>query len=166
MQKLSQAPDLRSNNSAFSDLPTFPIITGLPISPDLNFATMNHEEEAVKGFILPSRTERYLAFLSSPKGRAKLKSELAHFKALNPKCLVTILPNQKNPASLLRLLASMGAGNQCWVISENSELDGREMDLKRALEETIGYGMGTIISCIPGKLGYFEDEDQRYILRR
>jgi hypothetical protein len=40
------------------------------------------------------------------------------------------------------------------------------MDLEMALKTTIGYGMGTIISCIPGKLAYFEDEEQRYILQR
>jgi len=38
--------------------------------------------------------------------------------------------------------------------------------LQTALEKTIGYQMGTFISCIPGKLAYFEDEDGRYILER
>jgi hypothetical protein len=60
----------------------------------------------------------------------------------------------------------MGAGPKCWIISEWDKLDAREMDLETALRETIGYGMGTIISCIPGKLAYFEDEQDRYILRR
>jgi hypothetical protein len=60
----------------------------------------------------------------------------------------------------------MGAGSKCRVTSENLDLDGREMDLDAALKETIGYGMGTIISCIPGRLAYFEDEDVRYILQR
>jgi hypothetical protein len=40
------------------------------------------------------------------------------------------------------------------------------MDLGAALEETIGYQMGTFISCIPGKLAYFDDESSRYILER
>ena len=70
------------------------------------------------------------------------------------------------PSSLQKLLAGKGAGSKCWVISENSELDGQEIDLQTALEKTIGYQMGTFISCIPGKLAYFEDEDGRYILER
>jgi hypothetical protein len=71
-----------------------------------------------------------------------------------------------NPSSLQKLLVEKGAGAKCWVISENSELDGKEIDLQTALKETIGYQMGTFISCIPGKLAYFEDEDGRYILER
>jgi hypothetical protein len=82
------------------------------------------------------------------------------------KFVVSIPGNQRNPSSLLKLLAGKGAGTKCWVISENSELDGQEIDLQTALEKTIGYQMGTFISCIPGKLAYFEDEDGRYILER
>jgi hypothetical protein len=35
-----------------------------------------------------------------------------------------------------------------------------------ALKEVVGYGMGTLISCIPGRLAYFESEDERYILQK
>jgi hypothetical protein len=41
-----------------------------------------------------------------------------------------------------------------------------EIDLTHALETVIGRGMGTFLSCIPGKLAYFEDEDCRWILER
>jgi hypothetical protein len=127
---------------------------------------MDQEEAAIKAFIVPNRQERYLGFLSSPKRRARFTSELAHFKALNPKYCLSIPPDQRNPTSLLKLLNSMGAGPNCWIISEWKKLDAREMDLETALREIIGMGMGTIISCIPGRLAYFEDENVRYILRR
>jgi hypothetical protein len=127
---------------------------------------MNHEEDAIRAFILPARRDRYLGFLGSAKGRAKLIAELPHFKALDPSCLLLIPPNQKKPKDVHKTLTSMGAGPKCWIISENRKLDGKEMDLEIALQETIGYQMGTIISCVPGKLGYFEDEESRYILRR
>jgi len=127
---------------------------------------MNHEEATIKAFIIPVRQERYLEFLKSPKKREKFIAQLAHFKHLNPKFVVGIPGNQQNPSSLQKLLVEKGAGAKCWVISENSELDGKEIDLQTALKETIGYQMGTFISCIPGKLAYFEDEDGRYILER
>ncbi len=111
---------------------------------------MNHEEAVVKAFILPVRQERYLEFLRSPKKRAKFIEQLAHFKHLNPKFIVGIPSNQRNSAGLLNLLRGKGASAKCWVISENSELDGKEIDLKTALKETIGRQMGTFISCIPG----------------
>jgi hypothetical protein len=127
---------------------------------------MNHEEALVKAFIIPVRQERYLEFLKSQKKRAKFIAELAHFKHLNPKFVVDIPSNQQNPLGLLKLLDGKGAGSKCWVISENPELDGREMNLDLALKETIGYQMGTFLSCVPGKLAYFEDEDGRCILER
>jgi hypothetical protein len=127
---------------------------------------MNHEEALIEAFIIPVRQERYLEFLKSPKRRAKFIAELAHFKHLNLKFVVDIPSNQQNPVGLLKLLDGKGAGSKCRVISENPELDGREMNLDLALKETIGYQMGTFISCVPGKLAYFEDEDGRCILQR
>jgi hypothetical protein len=41
-------------------------------------------------------------------------------------------------------------------------MDGCEMDLETSLKETVGRQMGTFLSCVPGKLAYFEDEDGRY----
>jgi hypothetical protein len=127
---------------------------------------MSHEEELVKAFILPVRQERYLEFLKSPRKRAKFIAQLAQFKHLNPEFLVGIPSNQQNPASLLKLLVGKGAGPNCWVMSEDSTLDGQEMDLEAALTETIGRQMGTFLSCVPGRLAYFEDEEGRYILER
>jgi len=127
---------------------------------------MNHEEATIKAFIIPVRQERYLEFVRSPKKRAKFIAQLAHFKHLNPKFAFGIPGNEQNPASLEKLLVAKGAGAKCWVISGNSELDGNEIDLQTALKETIGQQIGTFLSCIPGKLAYFEDEDGRYILER
>jgi hypothetical protein len=42
----------------------------------------------------------------------------------------------------------------------------KEVALDIALAETVGSQEGTLISCVPGKLAYFEDEDERYILQR
>jgi hypothetical protein len=127
---------------------------------------MDHEEAVVRAFILPTKRERYLEFLTSPKGRAKFVAGPAHFKHLDPRFAHRVPGNQSNPASPQKLLVAKGAGPKCWVISEYSQLDGQEMDLETALEETIGRQMGTFISCLPGKLAYFEDEDDRFILHR
>ena len=42
---------------------------------------------------------------------------------------------------------------------------GREMPLAEALEEIVGGGVGTFLSR-GGRLAYFEDEDERWILQR
>ena len=54
----------------------------------------------------------------------------------------------------------------CYAVSEDDELDGKEIDLTHALETVIDRGMGTLLSCIPVKLAYFEDADCRWILER
>jgi hypothetical protein len=51
-------------------------------------------------------------------------------------------------------------------MSTISELDGQEVDLETALEKIVGSQEGALISCVPGRLGYFEDEDGRFILER
>lgn len=40
------------------------------------------------------------------------------------------------------------------------------MQLSDALEEIVGSGMGTILSCLPGRLAFLETEDERFILAR
>jgi hypothetical protein len=65
---------------------------------------MDHEEAVIRAFILPTKRERYLEFLTSPKGRAKFISGLAHFKHLDPRFAYPVPGNQSNPASLKRSL--------------------------------------------------------------
>jgi hypothetical protein len=43
-------------------------------------------------------------------------------------------------------------------VSEIEELDGRILPLSNALNATFGMGLGTVLSCIPGALAYFEGE--------
>ena len=73
-------------------------------------------------------------------------------------------PSAQNPQAVAKLLRQKGAPDSCFVVSEDSRIDSKQMPLLAALEQVIGYGMGTLISCIPGKLAYFEDEDQRCLL--
>lgn len=66
----------------------------------------------------------------------------------------------------MRILAAMGSPPICHAISEDPSLDGRDLPLREALEEVVGSGMGTILSCIPGRLGFIETEDEGFIFER
>lgn len=68
--------------------------------------------------------------------------------------------------NIYRLLQSKGGGLTGWGISEDPEIDGQEMDLRAALEHVNGRQIGTILSCLPGKLAYFEREDETLLLAR
>ena len=65
-----------------------------------------------------------------------------------------------------KLLKSIGAGKTCWATSENSKLDGKELELHAALEAVVGSGMGTILSFVPGRLAYYEGEDEALLLAK
>jgi len=136
-----------------------------------------HEEAIVKAFVVRERRERLLSFATSSKNRKKFTNELAHFRWFDMRYATpvnwSVDPSLKlwdrhsqGLDNLVRLLKSKGAGATCWVVSENTHVDGKEMTLEAALKSTIGSGMGTILSLVPGKLAYFEGEDEALLLVR
>ena len=128
----------------------------------------SHEEQFARSFIVPKKRDRYLTLLESKKGRAALLEGFNHCPDLDPRYATLIPSNQQSATSIESLLRQKGAPDTCYVISDNRGIDGREMSLSDALAESVGWNIGTFISCVPGKLGYFELEDlgERYILER
>ena len=139
--------------------------------------SIDHEQGAIRAFVQPDKQERFLGFLANPKNRKKLTKSLAHFRWFDQR-FATPIPWRVDPNAKLwerhlqgieniyLLLKSKGAGMTCWCISEDSEIDGRELDLRAALELVSGRGIGTILSCVPGKLAYFGGEDEELLLAR
>jgi hypothetical protein len=126
-----------------------------------------HEEGFVRSFVVASKRERVAMMLANPKRRKEYLKTLAHYRDLDVEHAKAVSPKIAHTAEdWLKLLRSKGALERCWVISEDDLKDGREVELSEALRETIGAGMGTVLSCLPGKLVYFEDEDQRLLLER
>jgi len=127
-----------------------------------------HEEQFARSFIVPKKRDRYLALLESKRGRSKLLNGFNHCHDLDARYATLIPSNQQSDGFIESLLRRKGAPETCYVMSDNRDIDGREMSLSEALAKTVGLGSGTFISCLPGKLGYFEFEDlsERYILQR
>jgi hypothetical protein len=129
-----------------------------------------HEEKLIKSFFLPERQSRYLVLLSSsnPKHSLKLRAYLAHCRDIDMRFAFRI-PSEKQKINDIHMcLKEKGAPDTCYVLSENIRIDKLELPLKKAVEETIGMGAGTFLSCIPGKLAYYESEEpgERYICER
>jgi hypothetical protein len=106
--------------------------------------------------------------LESERGRKKLLNGFNHCHDLDSRFARLIPPNEQSVQSIEKLFRQKGAPDTCHVMSDNADIDGREMPLLEALLETVGNDAGTLISCIAGKLAYFEMEgfDGRYILQR
>jgi hypothetical protein len=136
-----------------------------------------HELATIASFVVRDKRERLHSFVSNAKRRDKFLRELAHFRWFDPR-FATPVAWVPDPSLGLwegrldgidrveQLLKSKGAGKTCWATSENSELDGKELELHAALEAVTGHGMGTILSFIPGKLAYYEGEDETLLLAK
>jgi hypothetical protein len=127
-----------------------------------------HEEQFARTFIIPEKRARYLSLLESTRGRSKLLNGFNHCHDLDPRFAKLIPPHQQSVQSIEALLRQKGAPDICYVMSANRDIDGREMSLAEALNKTVAMDAGTLISCVAGKLAYFELEgfDGRYILER
>lgn len=71
-------------------------------------------------------------------------------------------------ASVESTLRKRGAPATCYVFAAGSDLDGREMPLNDALDAIIGTGDGAFVSCLPGRLGFYEYASMKssYLLQR
>ena len=128
--------------------------------------TTAHERKLVISFILPARQNHYLELFEKPKRRNathRLSSSLhaAGRKLRGPNCLApAACTGYSKIASVVKCARNL---LRCF---RNSELDGKQLSLAKALKGVVGYGMGTFLSCNPDRFGYFEDADCRWILKR
>jgi hypothetical protein len=156
-----------------------------PSGPDLGYIgwmktgliASEHERGTVKSFIVRDRQERLLSFVNNPKNRRKFTQELAKIGMID-KRFATSVPWKVDPAlelwarhtqgirNIAQMLRSKGAGQTCWVISDSSNLDGQERELESVLEDVIGGGSATILSCLPGRLAYYSFEHESLLLQR
>lgn len=129
---------------------------------------MDHEQAFVHAFILGAKQSRYLQKLASPKHRREFLASLHHNLDFDPKFAVRVPPKEQSAELVYAKLRELGALEHCHVIATGNDLDGRQLPLREALSNVLGMGDGVVLSCIPGKLAYYESEDVngRFILSR
>lgn len=128
--------------------------------------TPDQEIVFINAFVLRDRRERLRSLVGNPRRRKQFVQELAHFKWLDQRHVKHLAPSSQNPEDIAKLLRQKGAPDVCFLVSEDSAVDRKQLPLLSALEQVVGHGTGTFITCIPGRLAYFEDEDQRCILEK
>lgn len=124
------------------------------------------QEALVRAFVVKKKQARLIELLGSPKRRRDATRTLDHFRDLDPPFIVRLPSDEQTPLSISRALALRGAGDTCYIISADSDLDGKRMPLAAALDQVVGRKRGTFLSCVAGTLAYFEDEDVRCVLSR
>jgi hypothetical protein len=127
----------------------------------------DHEVEFAK-FVVPRKRRRCREMLASVRHRVKFLGTLHHFADFDPRASSEIPRGSQFAAHIERALRERGAPDTCYVISADSDLDGQEMSLSDALNRIVGSSNGTVVSCVPGRLAYFEGEHpcDRLILDR
>lgn len=127
---------------------------------------MNHEQALIAAFMPRTKRDRYREMLSSPRLRPKFVGKLARFADFDPRFRVPIPSNKLSADNILRELKRRHSPETVFAISEDPSLDQKELPLVEALGGILGRGMGTVLSCIPGRLAFVETEDERFILER
>ena len=127
---------------------------------------MHNEHSLIAAFVTRNKRDRYRELLSSERLRHKFTNQLSHFTDFDPKCRVPIASNKLFVENIALELQKRHSPSIVFAISEDPTLDQKELPLLEALRQTVGRGMGTVLSCIPGRLAFVETEDERFILER
>ena len=127
---------------------------------------MHNELSLIAAFVNRNKRDRYREFVSDPRLRHKFTHQLAHFMDFDPKYRLSGPSNSLFPDDIARELQKRHSPNIVFAISEDPALDQKELPLVEALQQIVGRGMGTVLSCIPGRLAFVETEDERFILER
>lgn len=130
---------------------------------------MNDHERGFLAFLAEPTRRRIATLLElGDKRRRDVRSLLDHSVRLEPRYAEHLAGSDAFPGPVEAMLRKRGAPDACYVLAANGDLDGREMPLRAALEAVIGGGDGAFLSCIPGRLGFYEYEDIKssYLLSR
>jgi hypothetical protein len=128
----------------------------------------DHEARVIDAFVTATKRDRVRELLAKPRRRRAILATLYHQAPLDRRYMTRIASNDQTPARIEGLLRAKGAPDRCYAISTDRNLDGTIVLLREALDRLVGQGEATILSCVPGQLGYFEAEEagERYVLER
>ena len=130
---------------------------------------MNDHERGFLAFLAEPTKRRMETLLElGEKRRRDVRELLNHSVRLDPRFAQHLTGADAFSGPVEAKLRKLGAPATCYVLAANSDLDGRDIPLGEALEAIIGMGDGAFVSCITGRLGFYEYEDMKssYILSR
>ena len=122
---------------------------------------VNDHELGFLKLVAPPQQRRLQTLLElGAKRRPDVRSLFDHAITLDPRYAKPLAGGQQFPDKVWSLLLAHGAPPTCYIISSSQLLDGQHMPTAAGLAAVMGSGNGAFISCLPGKLGYFEGEDR------
>jgi hypothetical protein len=129
-------------------------------------AEREEHERGLARFLVGEWRARFRESLAPAKRRDTSRSQLPHLSHLDPRFTTEV--SAQSAAELGAQLREKGAEEDCYLLSEDPELDGRALPLDEALALVVEGGSqhATFVSCVPASLAYFHAEEpgNRYLL--
>ena len=128
--------------------------------------TIELESKVIRRFVIKDKRDRYINFVSKDKNRDKFTFELAHFKDLDFRLFEEVKGDEREMIKdKIKVLSKVV---DCYLISEDKELDRKRLTVDEALRETIGHGMGTLLVFGDAEIVFYEGEgpSNRWISKR
>jgi len=122
------------------------------------------EADLVNTFVVRAKRERYISFLHTPRRRRDFLNTLYHFADFDATRTVRLKGRQDTAAAIIDELRRRGAGDECYVISVDADVDGTTGTLEGVIADVHARREGTLVGCLSGGLGYYEGEMNRLIL--
>jgi hypothetical protein len=119
---------------------------------------VSHEQSFVEAFTVGNAKRRLLELLHHEKRRDDFLSELHGTGDQIDLRHAQNVPGGASADWIVGHLKQLGAPDSIYVFSSLTSLDRREFSLAEVIPEILGHQMGTVVSCIPGKLAYWEAE--------
>jgi hypothetical protein len=123
---------------------------------------LKHERLFVLSFVVSNKRARLLEMLESEKKRWRFEKEVWELRNLGTECQSSIAASTRTPADVVALLRKSGAGVMCRVVSP--WVDDGERELEGVLAEAVPNCDETLISCVAGKLAFWQDATGERIL--
>ena len=126
------------------------------------------EEITLRRFVVEDRRDRLASVVRTKKRYPELVRWLAHGHPWDPRWATRVAAADQHSEAVERILRALGAPDRCHVLGGGGDTDGKDLDLPDALDRVVGFSMGALVICIPGRLAYHEGEERhdRNVLHR
>lgn len=122
----------------------------------MTISNLDIEAKVIERFVIKAKRERYLTFIKNDNTRKKFINDLHHMNFLQADLFEKIEGNEFDV--IKEKIKNIGVLKDCYLISENSRLDKKRLDVDTALRQTIGSDCGTIIVFGDAEMVYAEAE--------
>lgn len=121
----------------------------MPIEIDLEISVLQQ-------FFIKRKRKRYIEFVKG-KRRKEFANSLAHCQDLKYEKFIELVGGNIHQ-QIINHVAFLDNNKSCYVISEDDEIDGKRIPIKKAIDKVVGIPMGTLLVFGNAEIVYYEGE--------